>query len=205
MIEYYSKRQNKYDFNSLLERYISGRKELIEKTVCFSGHRPEKLPGGGKEGSAETAFIKNLLRCRIEESIGEGYTVFYSGVARGIDLWAAQIVTELRETNPEIRLVCVKPVENQGHNFPEDDRRLYNSLIEKADSVVCTSAEYSRSCYAVRNRYMVDNAAKLIAFVNNYRSGTGQTINYARKLGRITDITDLSSIDFSMKYEQLTF
>lgn len=178
---------------------------MIEKTVCFSGHRPEKLPGKGKENCAETIFIRNLLRSRIEESISEGYTVFYSGVARGIDLWAAQIVLELRKSHPEISLVCVKPVENQGHNFPEDDKRLYEHIIRHADRVVCTSEEYSRSCYTVRNRYMVDNAGKLIAFVNNYRSGTGQTINYARRLGRITDITDLSSIDYTMKYEQLTF
>jgi len=176
---------------------------LTDKTVCFSGHRPEKLPGKGLCDRAETVFIKNLLRSKIEKSISEGYTRFLSGVARGIDLWAAQTVLELREIHPDITLVCVKPVENQGHNFPEEDRIVYESVINRADKVVCTSAGYTRSCYAVRNRYMVDNAEKLIAFVNNYRSGTGQTINYARKLGRKTDITDLSSINYEMKYEQL--
>ena len=52
---------------------------------------------------------------------------------------------------------------------------------------------------------MVENSEKLIAFVNNYRSGTGQTINYARRTGIMTDITDLSDIDFNMKYRQLEF
>lgn len=178
---------------------------MTDKTVCFSGHRPEKLPGRGKNDSAETAFIMDLLRTKIEESIREGYTRFFSGVARGIDLWAAQTVLELRKTNPDIELVCVKPVENQGHNFPEEDKLLYESVISKADLVICTSKEYSRNCYTVRNHYMVDHAEKLIAFVSNYRSGTGQTINYARKLGRKTDVTDLSSIEFSMKYKQLEF
>lgn len=176
---------------------------MINKTVCFSGHRPEKLPGKGKDDRQETVFIKNLLKSRIENSINEGYTRFLSGVARGIDLWAAMIVLELREKNSDIELICVKPVENQGHNFPEEDRLLYEKIISQADSVVCTSEEYSRNCYTVRNHYMVDHSEKLIAFVNNYRSGTGQTINYARKLGRKTDITDLSSIDFMMMYEQL--
>lgn len=178
---------------------------MISKSVCFSGHRPEKLPGKGMDDSSETAFIRNLLICKIEESIREGYTRFYSGVARGIDLWAAGAVLELKENNPGIELICVKPVENQGSNFPEKDKLLYESVIKRADKVICTSSGYSKNCYAVRNRYMVDNAEKLIAFVKNYRSGTGQTINYARKLGRKTDITDLSSIDYLMKYEQLGF
>ena len=89
--------------------------------------------------------------------------------------------------------------------FPEEDRLVYESVISRADSVLCTSARYSKDCYAVRNRYMVENSEKLIAFVNNYRSGTGQTINYARRTGLITDITDLSDIAFNMKYKQLEF
>lgn len=178
---------------------------MINKTVCFSGHRPEKLPGKGKKELQETVYIKDLLKSRIENSIDDGYTRFLSGVARGIDLWAAQIVLDLREKNPGIELICVKPIENQGCNFPEEDKLLYEKIIRNADSVICTSEEYSRNCYTVRNHYMVDNSEMLIAFVNNYRSGTGQTINYARKLGRKTDITDLSSIDFMMMYEQLRF
>jgi len=178
---------------------------LTEKAVCFSGHRPEKLPGKGIADRSETLFIKELLRTKIEQSIREGYTRFYSGVARGIDLWAALAVLDFKKVCPEIELICVKPVENQGYNFPESDRILYDSVIKRSDSVICTSAEYSKSCYAVRNRYMVDHSDKLIAFVNSYRSGTGQTINYARRKGIITDVTDLSDIDFSMKYEQLMF
>lgn len=178
---------------------------MINKTVCFSGHRPEKLPGKGADDREETAFIKKLLKKKIESCIANGYTRFFSGVARGIDLWAAQAVIECRKTNPEIKLICVKPIKNQGFNFPDNDRILYEQIISQADSVICTSEEYQKNCYSVRNRYMVDNSGMLIAFVKNYRSGTGQTINYAKKLGRKTDITDLSDISFTMNYEQLSF
>ena len=178
---------------------------MINKTVCFSGHRPEKLPGKGSTDRPETEFIRNLLREKINTCISEGYTRFLSGVARGIDLWTAQTVLEIIEKNPDIELICVKPFENQGYNFPDDDKLLYGKIITEADSVICTSSAYSRNCYYIRNCYMVDHSGKLIAFVNNYRSGTGHTINYARKLGRKTDITDLNSIDYDMTYEQLHF
>jgi uncharacterized phage-like protein YoqJ len=178
---------------------------LINKTVCFSGHRPEKLPGRGDNSREETIFIKNLLKEKIAHCILDGYTRFFSGTARGIDLWAAEEVIRMRDDFPDITLVCVKPFEDQGMDFPSEDRRLYEKIITLADSVVCTSECYSRNCYSIRNKYMVDNSALLIAFVRNYRSGTGQTINYAGKLGKKTDITDLTDMEFIMKYEQLSF
>lgn len=168
---------------------------MINKTVCFSGHRPEKLPGRGIDSREETIFIKKLLRTKIERYISEGYTRFLSGTARGIDLWAAQIVLEIKKSNSEIELICVKPVPNQGCNFPDKDRKLYDYVIARADNVICTSEGYSKDCYYVRNKYMVDSSSLLIAFVKNYRSGTGQTINYAKKTGKITDITDLSDLN----------
>lgn len=178
---------------------------MINKTVCFSGHRPEKLPGKGSADRPETEFIRNLLKTKINTCVSEGYTRFLSGVARGIDLWAAQTVLEIKKINPGIELICVKPFENQGYNFPDEDKLLYEKIITEADYVICTSPEYRKTCYYIRNCYMVDHAGMLIAFVNNYRSGTGQTINYAKKLGRKTDITNLNSIDFEMNYEQLHF
>lgn len=176
---------------------------MKDKTVCFSGHRPEKLPGAGKDENTETRFIKELLKKKIQKCISEGYVRFLSGVARGIDLWAAEIVLEFKESNPVIELICVKPIISQGESFPDADKQLYNKIIRSADSVICTSDTYKRSCYMIRNRYMVDNSDKLIAFVKSYRSGTGQTINYAKKTGKKTDIIDLSDVNFSLNYEQL--
>jgi len=177
---------------------------VINKTVCFSGHRPEKLPGKGDSSEKETRFIKELINRKIENCINEGYTRFLSGVARGIDLWAAECVLEHRCKNARIELICVKPIENQGSNFPLADRFIYDKVIALADDVICTSQTYKKNCYMIRNKYMIDNSGMLIAFVKNYRSGTGQTINYARKKGIRTDITDLSDIVYDMEYTQLT-
>ncbi len=177
---------------------------MIYKSVCFSGHRPEKLPGKGIADDPQTKYIKDLLNSKITNCISQGYTSFISGVARGIDLWAAQLVIKHRTANPQIKLICVKPVANQGYNFPEEDKQLYNDVITNADTVICTSETYRRSCYMIRNKYMVDNSDLLIAFVKEYKSGTGQTIKYASGLGKKTDITDLSDIGFNMCYEQLT-
>lgn len=177
---------------------------MINKSVCFSGHRPEKLPGKGIPDDPQTKYIKDLIGNKIQICICEGYTYFISGVARGIDLWAAKLVIDYRTINPQIKLICVKPVANQGYNFPEEDKLLYDDVVANADTVICTSESYRRSCYMIRNKYMVDNSDLLIAFVKEYKSGTGQTIKYASGLGKKTDITDLSNIQYDMCYKQLT-
>ena len=40
--------------------------------------------------------IKKELRAEILNSINEGFNVFISGMARGVDIWAAEIVIELK-------------------------------------------------------------------------------------------------------------
>lgn len=95
-------------------------------------------------------------------------------------------------------------MENQGYNFPEEDKQTYDMIISLADSVISTSESYSKNCYMKRNKYMVDHSDLLIAFVKNYRSGTGQTINYAKKQNVDSDITDLSDIEYQMNYLQLS-
>ena len=53
--------------------------------VCFTGHRPEKLK------QSESVIVK-ALETAIKEAIADGKNVFISGMARGVDIWAAEIV-----------------------------------------------------------------------------------------------------------------
>ena len=57
----------------------------------FTGHRPQKLRQS--ENEVKAALEKEILR-----AITEGFTVFISGMARGVDIWAAEIVLRLRDT-----------------------------------------------------------------------------------------------------------
>ena len=77
---------------------------MAERAVscCFTGHRPEKL------GFSEWQ-IKAALEKEIRAAASVGYTVFISGMARGVDLWAAELVLGLREKGEALRLICALP------------------------------------------------------------------------------------------------
>lgn len=50
-----------------------------------------------------------VLAAAIDQAIAEGYTTFISGMAKGVDIWAAEIVLDRRAQNPDIKLVCAVP------------------------------------------------------------------------------------------------
>lgn len=147
---------------------------------CFTGHRPEKLIDTEKDISKVEAKIKALLYPAIKKSIQEGYITFLSGMARGFDLWAADIVLEERRKRPEIHLICVLPVKNFEAKWSFEEQKHYNDILNKADYVKLVSTEYHSTCFQVRNKYMVNNSARVIAAYNGTYGGTRNTLNYAR-------------------------
>lgn len=150
-----------------------------EKTVCFSGHRPEKLP----RTPTQIKILKSRLFLEIQEAVNAGYTDFIVGCARGVDMWAALIVMELRNTYSDLRLHCAVPFKGHAEGWPGADVYNLSAVLSSADSVTYVSAEHHAQCYAKRNRYMIDHSSLLIAVVSNMRSGTGSTVRYAEKCG----------------------
>ncbi len=72
--------------------------------VCFTGDRPEKLK------QPESVIVK-ALETAIKEAIADGKNVFISGMARGVDIWAAEIVLRLRKEGANVKLICASPYE----------------------------------------------------------------------------------------------
>lgn len=62
---------------------------------CFTGHRPEKLSLSENE-------VKHLLEKAIDNAIADGYVTFITGMAKGTDIWAAEIVLEKKKRNDEV-------------------------------------------------------------------------------------------------------
>ena len=156
--------------------------------VCFSGHRPEKLP----EGDALRMLLSLLYR-EIENAAEAGANVFYTGCAPGIDLWAADMVLLQRRSNPAMQLVCVLPFPQQINTLRGDVRYHYRTVLAAADRIETVCRQYCRGCYQARNRYLIEHSSRLIAVVTDMQSGTGQTIRIAKRAGITTKIVSMAS------------
>lgn len=140
----------------------------IEKCCAFTGHR-----------NLEANFSLDALKQAIEGVIEEGVDTFLNGMARGFDLLAAKCVIELKEKYPQLKLIACVPCPKQEKYFPKAEKELYYEVLKHCDEVKLISEGYFPGCMFVRNRYMVDNSDRLIAYYANKEGGTEYTIGYA--------------------------
>ena len=157
----------------------------MKQTTCaFTGHRPEKLPCGGDEISSGVMTLKTYLRRAIEQAIADGYTTFISGMSRGVDMWAAEIVLDLQKPHPFINLHAAVPCKTQCGAWACADIDRYLAILKQAQSIHVLSPTYTPSCMHERNRYMVDHASCLIAVYDGTSpGGTANTVQYAQQQG----------------------
>ena len=98
-------------------------------TCCFTGHRPQDLgfaPGSAAETALKNRLAGETLRLITEQNVRH----FISGMALGVDTYAAQAVLKLKELYPEITLECALPCKGQDRRWKKADRDEYASLLD---------------------------------------------------------------------------
>ena len=128
------------------------------KSLAFTGHRTVPIER------------QDEIRARLVEAVSlackSGITCFYSGMAMGFDLMAAETVLSLKGKYPDIR------------------------LISRADQVIVLSEHYFHGCLLRRNDFMLEYSCGLIAFYDGKPyGGTFYTCREAVKKGM--DIVNL--------------
>ena len=133
------------------------------KKCAFTGHRPQSLPFGFNEADERCIALKQKLRDEIIRQIEEnGVTHFITGMAIGVDMFAAEIAEK----------------------WSEALRDRYFDIASKCDKETLLQQRYTPDCMHKRNRYMVDQADYIIAVWNGKPSGTGKTVQYAQQQGK---------------------
>lgn len=150
---------------------------------AFTGHRPHKLFFLAGEESAACEDLKARLRDMIRMLVWEGYSHFITGGAQGVDMYAAEIVLELRRQYPWIVLELAVPYEGQASRWSYQEQARYARIMAQADIVTYVHHSYSKEAAFDRNRYMVDQADLLVAAYNGRPGGTAMTIDYAKRTG----------------------
>lgn len=164
----------------------------MDRMCCaFTGHRPKFFPWGYNESDPRCLELRSQFAYQIRLLVNRGYTDFLSGMALGVDVWAAEAVLALREKHTTLKLHCILPCIGQEKSWSDEAKGRYFSIIKRADSRVYTSRNYYKDCMLDRNKFMVDKCDLLFAVYGGIsRSGTSATINYARTQKREILILD---------------
>ena len=103
---------------------------------------------------------------------------------------------------PGLRLVAVIPFRGQESRFPAADRECFRRVLAAADHSVTLSPSYHAGCYAVRNNYLVEHAALLVAWYDGSPGGTHYTVR--RALGRGLEFINLHAHPAALRQAEPT-
>lgn len=157
----------------------------LKRCCAFTGHHPKKFPWKYDEKDERCTMLKAVLIEQIEKLTAAGVTDYYTGMALGVDTWAAMAVLALRERNRAVKLHCILPCEGQEITWTVPAQVRYKSILSEADSVEYVKRIYDGKCMLERNQRLVDSAGILLAVYNGEkRGGTAATVRYALKAGR---------------------
>ena len=154
-------------------------------SCAFIGHKPQNLPFGFNEADEQCVFLKEELERKIIDLIiNRHVTRFITGMALGVDMYAAEIVLKLKKLYPSISLECAIPCEAQPEKWTEGFRNRYFYIAASCDKETMLQKQYTPDCMEKRDKYMVDSCDILLAVWNGEKSGTGNAVEYAQKTGK---------------------
>jgi uncharacterized phage-like protein YoqJ len=162
--------------------------------VAFTGHRPPRLGG---YGAGENSPIARNVRIVLDHAVDQIIiryprgVAFLSGMAQGVDTWAAETVIAQRDAGARhARLVAAIPFAGQERVWPQAAQERYRNILARADEVavlrhptsIPTPAQVAGWLHA-RNRWMIDRADLLVAVFDGSPGGTAEAVRYARDRG----------------------
>lgn len=151
----------------------------MRKSACFTGHR--------EISENAVKLFNRLYRCLEKLITEENVTDFYAGGAVGFDTIAAKCVLSLREKYKDIHLHLVLPCPNeeQTKGWSANEKYEFRAILSRADSVEYTSEHRTRECMRIRNAKLAEHANSFCVcyYDTSVKSGTGQTVGFAKKKG----------------------
>ncbi|MGI6280390.1 MAG: SLOG family protein [Acutalibacteraceae bacterium] len=152
---------------------------------CFTGYRPTKFPFKLRQDNINFQKFQNDLLEVILKLAAQNCRTFYTGMAMGFDIIAAETVLSVQNAfERPLELICVLPFKQQSNNYPEVWKKRFQNVIGQSQDVIVLSEKYYAGCYHVRNRYMVDHSDYVITWYDGRPGGTKNTVDYALKIGR---------------------
>jgi uncharacterized phage-like protein YoqJ len=144
--------------------------------VAFTGHRPNKLGGFLLPNPTYIHVCQQLEKTLKELQPTEAI----SGMALGIDSWAANICIKLG-----IPFTAAIPFIGQQKAWPQTSQKTYHALLNKAaKQVIVSEGGYTAAKMQIRNQYMCDRCDVLIAVWDGSPGGTGNCVKYAQNIDK---------------------
>lgn len=108
------------------------------KVLSISGYKAHEI-GVFKNSDPAITIIKKAIRQEIVAKLDEGLEWVIISGQLGVELWAAEVVLELKEEFPSLQLAILTAFEQHEEKWNEANQELYQSIAMEADFVEAIS------------------------------------------------------------------
>ncbi|MBD3110440.1 DUF1273 domain-containing protein [Bacillus sp. AGMB 02131] len=145
------------------------------KVLYITGYKNFEL-GIFDQNAKEVVFIKKEVRKRLEDFLEEGLEWVIISGQLGVELWAGEVVLELKKSYPQLRLAIITPFLQHESNWNEKNQEYYQSIASQADFVQAVSNQpyVSPAQFKNRDQFLLNKTDGTLIFYDDENEGSPQ-------------------------------
>lgn len=167
-----------------------GRKRKLKmntiKTIYISGYRSFEM-GVFQEKDPKIEIIKKILKKEIINYLEAGLEWVLVSGNLGVELWAAEVVGELKNDYPELKLGIIFPFKEFGSNWNEKNQHSLEKVKALADYVNAVSHQLYQSPAQLKGHttFLLEHTGGcLLVYDKEYE---GKTVFFLRDAERFSE------------------
>lgn len=147
------------------------------KVLAISGYKPFEL-GIFKNDHPSVMYIKASLRKALIPMVEDGLEWVLTSGQLGVELWAAEVVFELKSDFPDLKLAVITPFLDQEASWSENNMEWYKSILSQADFVdSVTKKGYEKPWqFRLKNQFFIEKSDALLLLYDQEKEGSPRYI-----------------------------
>ncbi|MGJ9381629.1 hypothetical protein CR203_04015 [Salipaludibacillus neizhouensis] len=157
---------------------------MLYNVLAVTGYKPHEL-GIFNEKHEQLSYLKKAILKKIRH-LKEEFDIKWviTSGQPGVELWAAEATTILKESYPDLQLSTLAPFHNQEERFSEPIKKLYSTIWEQSDyKDYITKRPYDNPAQLrLKNQFIIDKSDALLVLYDEETEGTPKFyLSYALK------------------------
>ncbi|WP_449538370.1 DUF1273 domain-containing protein [Ferdinandcohnia sp. Marseille-Q9671] len=143
------------------------------KVIAITGYKPFELGIFGQDHPG-IGYIKLALKKHLIPLLEDGLEWVIISGQLGVELWGAEVIFELQEDYPNVRLAVITPFLQQEENWNETNKEYYEMILSQADYVnSITNRKYDNpSQFRLKNAFFLDKSDALLILYDEEKDGS---------------------------------
>ncbi|MDQ0976206.1 putative phage-like protein YoqJ [Neobacillus niacini] len=147
------------------------------KVLAISGYKPFEL-GIFKNDHPAVLFIKAALKKELIPMMEAGLEWVLISGQLGVELWAAEVVFELKSEFPDVKIAVITPFLDQEASWSETNSEWYKSILVQADFIdSVTKKGYEKPWqFRLKNQFFIEKSDALLLLYDQEKEGSPKYI-----------------------------